>query len=441
MRSQIDHTAADLAARLRLVSMLLSADTPARVTLRDALPWMSSLPSEDVDAMIDELIDTAWGAVTAADLAPIATLLKQWRNTAEIHADPRLYGILTRELEGDLGSVVAPELDEILDVELPRYAEALRRLGGGAVGGLTVGGCASVARRSDRVGRMGAGRLDGLAATGGLRSGGMADRPGAEELLELALEVAAEAADLVVRGRAGDVAAESTKSSPTDVVTALDRASEELVARRLREARPDDGLLGEEGSDAVGTSGVRWVVDPIDGTVNFLYNLPNWAVSLAAEVDGEVVAGVVLAPALGRTYTALRGGGAALDGKPLRVSSVESLDMALIATGFGYTVERRTAQINVLTRVIPKVRDIRRMGAASLDLCAVAAGTLDGYYERGLKPWDHAAGGLIAIEAGAVTGGLDGAPGSEDLYIAAPPAIFGPLVALLAEEPRADRDS
>jgi len=271
--------------------------------------------------------------------------------------------------------------------------------------------------------------------------GGMADRASAEELLALALEVALEAGEMLLRGRAaGDVAAESTKSSPTDVVTALDRASEELVARRLLGARPEDGILGEEGSDNAGTSGVRWVVDPIDGTVNFLYNLPNWAVSIAAEADGEVVAGVVHAPALGRTYTALRGGGAALDGKPLHVSAVDSLEMALVATGFGYTVERRTAQVAVLTRVIPRVRDIRRMGAASLDLCSVAAGTLDAYYERGLKPWDHAAGGLVAAEAGAVTGGLDGAPGGEDLYLAAPPAIFTALAALLAEEPRADRD-
>ncbi|MDT3446486.1 MULTISPECIES: inositol monophosphatase family protein [unclassified Pseudofrankia] len=268
----------------------------------------------------------------------------------------------------------------------------------------------------------------------------MADRASAEELLALALDVAAEAGDLLVRGRAGTVAAESTKSSPTDVVTALDRASEELVARRLREARPGDGILGEEGSDAAGTSGVRWIVDPIDGTVNFLYNLPNWAVSIGVEVDGEVVAGVVHAPALGRTYTALRGGGAAQGGQPLRVSGVTSLEMALVATGFGYTVQRRTAQVAVLTRVAPRVRDIRRMGAASLDLCAVAAGTLDAYYERGLKPWDHAAGGLIATEAGAIAGGLDGAPGGEDLYLAAPPAIFTALAALLAEDPRADRD-
>jgi myo-inositol-1(or 4)-monophosphatase len=268
----------------------------------------------------------------------------------------------------------------------------------------------------------------------------MADRPAADDLLALALAVAEEAGDLLVRGRAGTVAAESTKSSPTDVVTALDRASEELVATRLRAARPADGLLGEEGSDTPGTSGVRWIVDPLDGTVNFLYNLPNWAVSLAAEVDGEVVAGVVHAPALGRTYTALRGGGAACDGRDLRGATGLTLDAALVGTGFGYTVARRRAQVAVLTRVVPRVRDIRRMGAASLDLCAVAAGNLDAYFERGLKPWDHAAGGLVATEAGMLTGGLDGAPPGEDLYVAAPAALFGPLVELLAEHPRADRD-
>lgn len=268
----------------------------------------------------------------------------------------------------------------------------------------------------------------------------MADQPAPEELLALAVEVATEAGDLLLRGRAGTVAAESTKSSPTDVVTALDRASEELVAARLRAARPRDGLLGEEGSATAGTSGVRWVVDPLDGTVNFLYNLPNWAVSIAAEVDGEVVAGVVHAPAMGRTFTALRGGGAARDGRPLRVSAPESLAVALVGTGFGYTVARRAAQVAVLTRVVPRVRDIRRMGAASLDLCSVAEGSLDAFYERGLNPWDYAAGGLIATEAGAVVGGLDGAPPGESLYIAAAPSVFAPLAALLAEHPRADQD-
>ncbi|MEX5633764.1 inositol monophosphatase family protein [Parafrankia sp. FMc2] len=269
--------------------------------------------------------------------------------------------------------------------------------------------------------------------------------PAPASLLDLGLDVAREAGALLLAGRAGTVEAEATKSSPTDIVTALDRASEALVARRLREARPDDGLLGEEGSDTPGSSGVRWIVDPLDGTVNFLYRLPNWAVSIAAEVAGEVVAGVVHAPALGLTYTAVRGGGAFRWGagpepEALAGSAVAELRGALVATGFGYTVERRTAQVAVLTRVVPRVRDIRRMGAAALDLCAAAAGTIDAYYERGLHPWDHAAGALVAAEAGLLVGGLEGLPASEDLVVAAPPALFGPLTALLAEHPRADRD-
>ncbi len=275
-------------------------------------------------------------------------------------------------------------------------------------------------------------------------------RPAPAALLDLGLDVAREAGALLVTGRAGTVAAEATKSSPTDVVTALDRASEALVARRLRAARPDDGLLGEEGSDTAGTSGVRWIVDPLDGTVNFLYRLPNWAVSIAAELDGEIVAGVVHAPAMGVTYTAVRGGGAfhretpvgSAAGEPARLtaSTVTELGGALVATGFGYTERRRATQAAVLTRVAPRVRDIRRMGAASLDLCAAAAGLVDAYYERGLHPWDHAAGALIAAEAGLLVGGLDGRGAGEDLVVAAPPALFAPLTALLAQHPRADTD-
>ncbi|THJ75488.1 inositol monophosphatase family protein [Candidatus Frankia alpina] len=268
----------------------------------------------------------------------------------------------------------------------------------------------------------------------------MSDLPDPHLLLDVALTIAREAGELLARGREGTVAAETTKSSPTDVVTALDRASEALVAKRLGELRPGDGLLGEEGSDSAGSTGVRWIVDPLDGTVNFLYRLPNWAVSIAAEVDGEVVAGVVHAPTLGATYTAVRGGGAFRDGTALTGSTVTTLAGALVATGFGYLESRRAAQAAVLTRVVPRVRDIRRMGAASLDLCAAAGGLVDAYYERGLKPWDHAAGGLVAAEAGLRVGGLHGRPANEDLTVAAPPALFGPLTDLLAEDPPADRD-
>ncbi len=270
---------------------------------------------------------------------------------------------------------------------------------------------------------------------------GVSDAPDPADLLALAVDVARDAGRLLLRGRrTGTVEAEATKSSPTDIVTALDRASEELVGARLRDARPGDGILGEEGADESGTTGVRWVVDPLDGTVNFLYDLPNWAVSIAAEVGGETVAGVVHAPAMGLTYTAARGGGAYLDGTALTGSKVTTLAGALVATGFGYTAERRRAQAAVLARVLPVVRDIRRMGAASLDLCAAAAGRLDAYYERGLHPWDHAAGGLVATEAGLRLGGLGGRGPSEDLVVAAPPALFGPLVDLLAADPPADRD-
>jgi myo-inositol-1(or 4)-monophosphatase len=270
----------------------------------------------------------------------------------------------------------------------------------------------------------------------------MSDGPEPAELLALAAEVAREAGALLLRGRAGHVEAAATKSSPTDVVTTLDRASEELVGRRLREARPGDGILGEEGSDDAGTTGVRWVVDPLDGTVNYLYRLPNWAVSIAAELNGQVVAGVVHAPALGVTYTAALGEGAFRSGlaAPLRGSAETDLSRALVATGFGYAAQRRAAQAAVLARVLPRVRDIRRFGAAALDLCAAAEGSLDAYYERGPHLWDWAAGGIVATEAGLRLGGLHGRPESVDLVVAAPPPLFDHLHDLLAAEPPADRD-
>jgi myo-inositol-1(or 4)-monophosphatase len=261
-----------------------------------------------------------------------------------------------------------------------------------------------------------------------------------EALLALAVEVAREAGALLVAGRAGQVTASATKSSPTDIVTAMDQAAEQLIRERLRAARPGDGVLGEEGGGQAGTSGVRWVVDPLDGTVNYLYRLPNWAVSIAAEHGGQVVAGVVHAPALGATYTAVRGGGAARDGRALSGSGVTDLGQALVATGFGYEARRRAAQARVLARVLPRVRDIRRFGAASLDLSAAAEGLVDAFYERGLQPWDLAAGGLVATEAGLCVCGLAGRPAGGDLAVAAPPALFGPLTDLLAAEPPADRD-
>jgi myo-inositol-1(or 4)-monophosphatase len=261
-----------------------------------------------------------------------------------------------------------------------------------------------------------------------------ADLPTA--LLELARATAEEAAELVRAGRSTAADQVDTKSSPVDVVTAVDTASEALIVRRLLEARPDDGVLGEEGAARQGTSGVRWVVDPIDGTVNFLYGLPAYAVSIAAEVDGRTEAGVVLNVATGELFTAVRGQGAWLTtpgsaAVQLHGSTPVSLEQTLVATGFGYRVEQRRAQGAVVARLLTEVRDIRRNGCASLDLCSAAAGRVDAYYELDLKPWDHAAGALVAAEAGLVVSGTSGRPFAEPMAVAAAPTIAQPLLDLL----------
>jgi myo-inositol-1(or 4)-monophosphatase len=258
-------------------------------------------------------------------------------------------------------------------------------------------------------------------------------------LLDLAVATAREAAELVARGRATAGEDVDVKSSPVDVVTAVDTASEELIVGRLLAARPGDGVLGEEGAAREGTSGVRWVIDPIDGTVNFLYDLPAYAVSIAAEVDGEVVAGVVLNVATGELFTATRGGGAHFS-SPARPEPVlltgsrpASLEQTLVATGFGYQVEQRRAQGAVVAALLPRVRDIRRFGSAALDLCAAAMGRTDAYYELNLNPWDHAAGALVAAEAGLVVTGLPGSPFAEPMAIAAAESIAAPFIDLLVE--------
>jgi myo-inositol-1(or 4)-monophosphatase len=259
-----------------------------------------------------------------------------------------------------------------------------------------------------------------------------AGTPAPDELLKVAVEIVRQAADTARRMRAEGVSGIATKSTATDVVTAADRAVEREVVATLRSLRPGDAVLGEEYGDSDvavpgGPGVVRWILDPIDGTVNYLYGLPHYAVSLAAEVDGQVVAGVVRNAATGDEWTAIRGGGAFREGRRLRGSTETDLGQALVATGFGYDAARRTHQAGVLNGLIAHVRDIRRYGAASLDLCMAAEGLVDAYYERGLNLWDHAAGGLIATEAGLRVGGLNGAGPGPDLVIAAPPALFGPL--------------
>jgi myo-inositol-1(or 4)-monophosphatase len=268
--------------------------------------------------------------------------------------------------------------------------------------------------------------------------------PTPAELLDLAVRVAIKAGDVLASGD-GRVAVAATKSSPTDVVTEMDRRSEAVCVEEILASRPDDAILAEEGGQiGAGTSGVRWVIDPLDGTVNYLYGLPDWAVSIAAEVRGQVVAGVVHLPRRGETFTATLGGGAWLASGPqaaparLRARTEVALAEALVATGFGYLAARRKVQGETVAALLPQVRDIRRGGSASVDLCSVAAGRVDAYYERGLNHWDYAAGALIAAEAGAVVGGLSG-PISQSMAIAAPAALFTELSAALAAT-RPERD-
>lgn len=241
-----------------------------------------------------------------------------------------------------------------------------------------------------------------------------------EDLLALARQVAREAADLVATRRRDGVSVAATKSSPVDIVTAVDRDAEGLIRSRLLGARPADGFLGEEGDDVVGSSGIRWIVDPIDGTVNFLYGLPEYSVSIAAERDGETVAGVVRNAANGVEYSAALGGGAHRDGAPIAVRGSGPLAECLVLTGFNYVEEVRARQGAAVARLLPLVRDIRRFGSCALDLCHLAEGRADAYVEEGVSTWDHAAGALIAREAGAITELTRGVNDREALLCATP---------------------
>lgn len=256
-------------------------------------------------------------------------------------------------------------------------------------------------------------------------------------LLDLARRIALQAAEFAFEARRGGVSVAVTKSSPVDIVTAVDRDTEALIRRLVLEARPDDGIVGEEDEARIGTSGVNWVIDPIDGTVNFLYGIPAWSISIAV-VEGSAdpagwtaLAAVVVNPSTGEVFEAHAGGGARLDGLPLQVNTDVPLSHALVGTGFSYSAEQRRVQAEVLLELLPLARDIRRMGSAALDLCAVAAGRLDAYYERGLNPWDHAAGALIAQEAGARVGGPGGGAATVALVVAAAPELYEELAEAL----------
>jgi myo-inositol-1(or 4)-monophosphatase len=245
---------------------------------------------------------------------------------------------------------------------------------------------------------------------------------------------AAGAAGRFLRDERPRVLAIDTKSTPTDSVTVMDRTAEAMISAALLGPRPDDGLLGEEGGERLGTSGVRWIVDPLDGTVNYLFELPMWGVSVAAEEDGVVTVGVVITPEFDEGYIGVRGHGAwrivGPDAHPLHVSDCDRLDDALVTTGFGYASEVRRAQSDIVTGLITQIRDVRRLGAAVVDFCWLARGRLDGYYERGLNAWDYAAGALIAEEAGAFVSGLRDDDLSTFVFAAAP-GIAEPLRAAL----------
>lgn len=254
-----------------------------------------------------------------------------------------------------------------------------------------------------------------------------------DELATLAHRAAADAVRLIHDERPASFGVDN-KSSSTDLVTEMDRASERTIRSVIGAVRPDDVVIGEEDGEVVpegGGSGVRWWVDPIDGTTNYVYDHPGYNVSIAAEVEGEVVVGVVADPTHGRTYSAVVGRGAVCDDRPLRLGPAAELSQCLVATGFGYDPGRRGRQGQVVAELLPQVRDIRRMGAAALDLCSVASGRVDAYYEVGLSMWDLAAGALIATEAGARAGTIDGGPLHPRAVLVAHPDRFDELSRLL----------
>jgi myo-inositol-1(or 4)-monophosphatase len=263
------------------------------------------------------------------------------------------------------------------------------------------------------------------------------EQPYPADLLNIARTIAQEAGALALRTRREGVEVAATKSTTTDIVTFADQAVQDYVRARISELRPNDGFFGEEDGGSQGSSGLTWVVDPIDGTVNYLYDLPHWAVSIAV-VEGEpdpstwtALAGAVINPSLGELYTASAGAGAFLGDTQIHVAQQHDISQALVATGFAYSSEKRGRQARMLTQVLPRVRDIRRAGVCSLDLAAVATGRNDAYFEHGVKPWDHAAGALIVREAGGQVGGFRGGREGEELTLAANPTLFIALEELL----------
>jgi myo-inositol-1(or 4)-monophosphatase len=256
--------------------------------------------------------------------------------------------------------------------------------------------------------------------------------PDLRELLALASDLALGAGRIHADGRWEALTIE-TKSSPTDLVSQVDKAAERAIVDRLRGERPDDAILGEEGTSHDGTSGVRWVVDPLDGTTNYVYGYPAYSVSIAVEIRGEVEVGVVLDSSSGRLYRAVAGHGAVRDDRPIRARVPEGLATALVATGFSYGWDQREFEGRVVAAVLGRIRDIRRGGSAALDLCRLAAGEVDAYWELDLSPWDFAAGVLIAREAGAEVLLAPAARGEGRAIVGAHPSLMPAFEALLRD--------
>ena len=249
------------------------------------------------------------------------------------------------------------------------------------------------------------------------------------ELLKIADSVARAAGKHLMNRPASFTFTE--KSSAVDFATQMDKQAEELIVKQLLTYRPDDGIIAEEGSAKESKSGITWVIDPLDGTVNYLYGLPGWNVSIAAKDNDGVVVGVVNAPSIDGFWSGIRGGGATYNGVKIKCNDPVELSKALLGTGFAYDLNLRVSQGETMAKLLPRIRDLRRNGAAAVDLCYVAMGALDGYFESSLNEWDHAAGGLIAIEAGAVVSGRGGGAPNSDLVVCAGPALHAQLLPLI----------
>jgi myo-inositol-1(or 4)-monophosphatase len=267
-----------------------------------------------------------------------------------------------------------------------------------------------------------------------------------QQLLKLAREIARIGAAELLTGRPDPVrntqVSADTKTSPTDIVTERDLASEKAIMQAIQQTRPNDGIVGEEGTNLASSTGYTWVIDPLDGTINYLYGSPQWAVSVGVEDEFGGLIGVVYAPLVGHEYFAVRGEGAfrvdvlGETQLPVIVDDV-SLAHALFATGFGYKASRRVNQARVIAEVLPQIRDIRRKGSAAIDICMAATGMVNGYFERGAHPWDYTAATVIARECGLHVSGLNGKAEGPDMVVAAPPKLHAEITALL-EKLKAD---